>query len=65
MRTLAEDVDALGRALGTIIFEQEGAEFFALEERIRLATKQLRFGRHSLTRESDLASSPCRFSYSV
>src|SRR5262249_16373155 len=31
----------------------------------RLAAKQLRFGRHPLTRESDLASSLCRFFYSV
>lgn len=42
MSTLSDVVDTLGRCLGAVLREQEGAEFFALEERVRLQTKQLR-----------------------
>lgn len=42
MRTLAEDIDTLGRALGTVLREQAGPAFFDLEERIRRETKSLR-----------------------
>ena len=42
MRTLAEDIDTLGRALGTVLREQAGDEFYELEERIRRETKSLR-----------------------
>jgi phosphoenolpyruvate carboxylase len=41
-RTLADDVTTLGRCLGTVIREQEGERFFALLERIRTRTKDLR-----------------------
>jgi phosphoenolpyruvate carboxylase len=42
MRGLADDVATLGRALGLVIREQEGERFFALVERVRLRTKELR-----------------------
>ncbi len=41
-RTVNDDVDELGRCLGTVLREQEGAAFFELEERVRLETKRLR-----------------------
>ncbi|CAN5635419.1 hypothetical protein BH09MYX1_BH09MYX1_30700 [soil metagenome] len=42
MRSLNENVDTLGRALGSVLREQQGDAFFALEERFRLETKRLR-----------------------
>lgn len=42
MRTLSDDIDHLGRMLGTVLREQAGEQFFELEERIRLETKALR-----------------------
>jgi phosphoenolpyruvate carboxylase len=39
---LARDVDALGRALGTVLSEQEGERFFNLVEQVREMTKHLR-----------------------
>lgn len=42
MRTLADDIDTLGRMLGTVLREQAGEEFFELEEKLRLETKTLR-----------------------
>lgn len=41
-RMLARDVDALGRILGAVLRAQEGEDFYALEERVRLETKALR-----------------------
>ncbi len=41
MRTLAADVDLLGRCLGAVIREQEGNPFYLLEEHVRLETKRL------------------------
>ncbi len=45
-RTLADDVATLGRCLGTVIREQEGERFFALLERVRTRTKDLREKNH-------------------
>ncbi len=39
---LSADVDFLGRALGTVLQELEGADFFELVERVRGLTKALR-----------------------
>ncbi len=41
---LSEDVDFLGRVLGTVLREFEGADFFDLVERVRGLTKGLREG---------------------
>ena len=41
-RTVNDDVDVLGRCLGTVLREQEGQAFFELEERVRLETIRLR-----------------------
>ncbi len=41
-RTVNDDVDVLGRCLGTVIQEQEGKAFFELEEKVRLETIRLR-----------------------
>jgi len=41
-RTLAADVDTLGRCLGDVIREQEGAAVLALEEQVRVRTRDLR-----------------------
>ncbi|MBL9038857.1 MAG: phosphoenolpyruvate carboxylase, partial [Archangium sp.] len=43
-RTINDDVDVLGRCLGTVLKEQEGERFFALEEQVRQETKRLREG---------------------
>jgi phosphoenolpyruvate carboxylase len=45
--SLNETVDLLGRCLGTVLREQEGEAFFALEERVRLGTKELRDQRRT------------------
>lgn len=42
MRTLASDVDTLGRSLGTVLREQEGERVLDLEEHVRLKTRELR-----------------------
>jgi len=42
MSTLSDVVDTLGRCLGAVLREQEGADFYALEEGVRTQTKQLR-----------------------
>ncbi|HEY8427847.1 MAG TPA: phosphoenolpyruvate carboxylase [Sandaracinaceae bacterium] len=42
MSTLAEDVNRLGRVLGTVLREQRGARFFELVEEVRLGTKERR-----------------------
>lgn len=42
MASLNENVDALGRCLGSVLREQEGDAFYALEEKVRLETKRLR-----------------------
>ena len=48
MSQLSEDINLLGRALGQVISEQEGAKFYALEERVRKAAKTYRnLDRHS------------------
>ncbi|MFN3265469.1 MAG: phosphoenolpyruvate carboxylase, partial [Deinococcales bacterium] len=41
---LSRDVDLLGRALGAVLIEQEGQEFFELEEAVRDLTKAARGG---------------------
>ncbi len=41
-RTVNDDVDVLGRCLGTVLREQEGQAFYELEERVRLETIRLR-----------------------
>ncbi len=41
-RTVNDDVDVLGRCLGTVLREQEGQRFFDLEEKVRLETIRLR-----------------------
>ncbi len=53
---LSEDVDFLGRALGTVLQELEGRAFYELVERVRGLTKELRrdSGRRDL--ESELAA---------
>lgn len=42
MSTINEDVNVLGRALGTVLREQEGEAFFELVEEVRTRTKALR-----------------------
>lgn len=42
MRTLVEDIDTLGKILGTVLREQAGEVFFELVERIREDTTSLR-----------------------
>ncbi|AKF05923.1 phosphoenolpyruvate carboxylase [Sandaracinus amylolyticus] len=42
MSTLNEDVNVLGRVLGTVLREQEGVPFFELVEEVRTRTKALR-----------------------
>lgn len=44
---LSRDVDLLGRALGAVLIEQEGQEFFDLEEAVRDLTKAARGGDSS------------------
>jgi phosphoenolpyruvate carboxylase len=41
---LSRDVDLLGRALGAVLIEQAGQEFFDLEEEVRELTKRIRGG---------------------
>lgn len=41
---LSRDVDLLGRCLGAVLIEQEGQEFFNLEEEVRELTKRARGG---------------------
>ena len=41
-RSIAQDVDLLGRCLGTVIAEQEGRRVLELEEHVRLRAKALR-----------------------
>jgi phosphoenolpyruvate carboxylase len=52
---LSEDVDFLGRALGTVLRELEGGEFFELVERIRGLTKALRAAPGDRALRGDLA----------
>ncbi len=42
--SLSRDVDLLGRCLGAVLIEQEGQEFFDLEEEVRELTKRARGG---------------------
>ncbi len=44
---LSKDVDLLGRCLGAVLIEQEGQEFFDLEEEVRELTKRARGGDQS------------------
>jgi phosphoenolpyruvate carboxylase len=44
---LSRDVDLLGRTLGAVLIEQEGQEFFDLEETVRDLTKAARGGDSS------------------
>ncbi len=41
---LSRDVDLLGRCLGAVLIEQEGQDFFVLEEDVRELTKRARGG---------------------
>ncbi len=41
---LSRDVDLLGRCLGAVLIEQQGQEFFDLEEEVRELTKRARAG---------------------
>lgn len=44
MASLNEDVNLLGRALGTVLKEQEGEDFFNLVEQVRALVRQARGG---------------------
>ncbi|HEX2863558.1 MAG TPA: phosphoenolpyruvate carboxylase, partial [Deinococcales bacterium] len=48
---LAADVDTLGRVLGAVLAEQEGQEFFELEERVRALAKRVRAGADPAARD--------------
>ncbi len=45
MSSLSEDVNKLGRALGTVLREQEGEAFFNLVERVRALVRTARAGQ--------------------
>jgi phosphoenolpyruvate carboxylase len=49
--SLSRDVDLLGRCLGAVLIEQEGQEFFDLEEAVRELTKRARGGDTSAPAE--------------
>ncbi len=54
---LSRDVDLLGRCLGAVLIEQEGQEFFDLEEEVRELTKGARAGAAGAAEQLELIAS--------